>query len=64
MAIVVILLFSPWMFKPLVRFVSFKLQQFEVRLIHHGSRNSAHSSSKWPRSLQVLGTVSEGLLHL
>ena len=64
MAIVVILLFSPCMFKPLVRFVSFKLQQSEVGLIHHGSRNSAHSSSKWPRSLQVLGTVSEGLLHL
>ena len=36
--------------------MSFRLQQFEVRLMM--------AQGVQPRSLQVLGTVSKGLLHL
>ena len=58
----VVLLFSPCSLKLLVKCVFFRLQQFEKRLMM--AQGIRPIPVEWPWSLQVLGTVSKGLLHL
>ena len=60
---IVVLLFKLYLFNLLVKFMSFRLQQCDARLmIAQGIQPITADSD--PRSLQFLGTVSEGLLHL
>ena len=58
-----VLILGPCLFNVLANFVSSRLQRFKIRLMM-AQGIPTHYSRQWPSSLQVLGKVSKGSLHL